>query len=61
MYRARGSYTRALICSVARSISTTVMLAAREVSFTMAMRELDRGGKAVRMAWGRMIRRMVCK
>ena len=45
----------------AMNISATVMLEAREVSFTMAMRELDREGKAVRMAWGRTMRRMVCK
>jgi hypothetical protein len=44
---------------VAMNISVTVMLAAREVSFTMAITELAREGKAVRMAWGRMIRRMV--
>ena len=44
---------------VAMNISVTRMFEAREVSFTMAIRELDRGGKAVRMAWGRMIRPMV--
>ena len=36
-------------------------MAAREVSFTMAISELDRGGKAVRMAWGRTIRPMICR
>ena len=35
---------------VAMNISITVMLAANEVSFTMEIRELDRGGKAVRSA-----------
>ena len=42
------------------NISVTVMLAAREVSFTMAIRELDRGGNAVRMAWGSRMRPMIC-
>ena len=45
----------------AMNISTTVILAAREVSFTSPMRELDRGGNAVRMAWGRIILRMICR
>ena len=42
------------------NISATVMLAAREVSLTMPIRELDSGGNAVRSACGMMIRRMTC-
>ena len=30
-------------------------------SLSSAIRELEREGKAVRMAWGRIIRLMVCK
>ena len=42
---------------VAMNISVTVMLAASDVSFSMAISELDSGGKAVRMAWGSTMRR----
>ena len=44
---------------VAIIISATVTTEAREVSFTMAMRELAREGNAVRMAWGSTTRRMI--
>ena len=33
----------------------------REVSFTMAIRELESGGNAVRIACGRIILRMICR
>ena len=46
---------------VVMSISVTVMLAASEVSLTMAIKKLASVGNAVRMACGRMIRRMICK
>ena len=42
------------------NISITVMFAAREVSFTMLMSELERGGNAVRNACGSTMRRIIC-
>ena len=44
----------------AMNSSATVMLEAREVSFTMPMRELERAGTAVRRACGSTMRRMIC-
>ena len=51
---------RATIRCVVMNISVTVMFAASDVSFTMLMRLLPSVGKAVRNAWGRMMRRIVC-
>ena len=45
---------------VVMNISVTVILAAREVSLTMAIRELASVGNAVRRACGRMMRHMIC-
>ena len=45
---------------VTMNISMTVMLAAKEVSFNMEIRELDRDGNAVRKAWGSTTCHMVC-
>ncbi|MNW12660.1 hypothetical protein D3C71_2104120 [compost metagenome] len=42
----------------ARNSSGTVIAAAREVSLTSEMKVLDNGGTAMRVAWGRMVRRM---
>lgn len=44
---------------VTMNISVTVMFAAREVSLTMEMSELESGGNAVRMACGSTMRKMV--
>ena len=52
---------RATIRCVTINISVTVIFAAREVSFTMAIRELESGGNAVRIACGRIILRMICR
>ena len=42
------------------NISVTVMLAANEVSLTMAISELASVGNAVRSACGKMMSRMIC-
>ena len=41
------------------NISTTVMFAARDVSLTNAMKELNNAGKAERNACGRIMRRII--
>lgn len=46
---------------VAINISVTVMFAAREVSLSREISELNSGGNAVRSACGSTIRRIVCR
>ena len=50
---------REAICWAALNISTTVMLAASELSFVRPMRVLNSVGKATRAAWGKMTRSMI--
>ena len=57
---AKGSKVREAICWAALNISTTVMLAASELSFVSPMSELNSVGKATRAACGRMTRSMIC-
>ena len=51
---------RAAMRCVAINISITVMFEASDVSFTIAISELDSGGNAVRSACGSTMRRMIC-
>ena len=50
---------REAICWAALNISTTVMLAASELSFVRPISVLNSVGKATRAAWGRITRSMI--